>query len=58
MIYNPSMKKLFLLLLLSLSFIGSTNAEVELDFSSGIFCDKSPKVQARHGLFWESAIGV
>jgi hypothetical protein len=48
------MKKLLLLLFLSFGFAGSTFAlaEPDLDFSADTFCEKSPKVQVRVGLFY------
>jgi antitoxin component YwqK of YwqJK toxin-antitoxin module len=61
------MKKLLLLLLISLAFISSTYADEvidswlgnfehlddsELDFSSDIFCDESPRAQLRNGLLY------
>lgn len=45
------MKKILIFLTLLLSF-NSYGEEKELDFSSDIFCDKSPKAQVRNGLFY------
>ncbi len=45
------MKKL-LLLLFSLLISFNSWGEVELDFSSDNFCDQSPRIQVRDGLFY------
>ncbi len=45
------MKKL-LLLLFSILISFNSYGEVELDFSLDTFCDQSPKVQVRDGLFY------
>lgn len=45
------MKKL-LLLLFSLMLSFNSYGEAKLDFSSGAFCDQSPKAQVRDGLFY------
>ena len=45
------MKKLLILLFTLLISLNSYG-EVELDFSSDTFCDQSPKVQVRDGLFY------
>ena len=46
------MKKLLILLFSLLISFNSYGEEVELDFSSDTFCDESPKVQIRDGLFY------
>ncbi len=45
------MKKL-LILLFSILISFNSYGEVELDFSSDAFCEKSPKIQIRQGLFY------
>ncbi len=46
------MKKLFLLLILSLSFIGSGVAGSQLDFTLSDFCYQQPGVQEREGVYY------
>ena len=46
------MKKLLILLFSILLSFNSYGEEVELDFSSDTFCDMSPRVQVRDGLFF------
>ena len=46
------MKKLLTLLFSILISFNSYGEEVELDFSSDTFCDKSPKAQLRVNLFY------
>ena len=46
------MKKLFLLLILSLSFIGSGVAGSQLDFTLSDFCYQQPNVQDRGGVYY------
>ena len=45
------MKKL-LILLFSILISFNSYGEVELDFSSDTFCDQSPRIQVRDGLFY------
>ena len=46
------MKKLLLLLLLSLGFIGSGAAGSQLDFTLSDFCYQQPNVQDRGGVYY------
>ena len=46
------MKKLLLLLFSILISFNSYSEDVELDFSSDTFCDQSPRIQVRDGLFY------